>query len=201
MSSPDELESTTLQPDAQVLCLDAEDLQNVPGFAALVNAWTSQRSTALAPDADTFDLIEIARYLEEAVRLSVNGTDAAIFKFVGPAVCARLQGDPTGTNLFDYIRHLPIDAAGIIRQAFATPAGIYIVFEITYKSGRLARNRGLYLPLLSTTKGDNHLMGMQATGSTVKYDTASSTTVIATRLVQASWVDVGAGVPTIPLLG
>ncbi len=199
MSLSDALENTTREPDAQGLCLAAIDAWDQPGFTALVKAWTSQRGTALTPAAETFDLVEIAQHLENAVRLSFDGPDAASFKFVGPAVCARLQGDPTGTNLFDYIRHLPVDGSAILQKIFAAPVGVHIVFQISYKSGRLAQNQGLYLPLISRQNGCNHLFGMQASGTTLTYESDGPSAVNATKLASAKWVALGAGIPAEPL--
>jgi PAS domain len=195
MSSLDALESILQRTDRQVLHLDALCTPDQPGFTALANAWTGQRGTSLTPDADTFDLIEIGQCLENAVRLSVDDQKTATFRFVGPAVCARLQGDPTGLNLFDFIDHLPLDGPAILQSALETPAGLHVVYEMAYKSGRRTKNRGLYLPLLSKNNRCAQVFGMQAVGDITTYEADGSTHVAATELVSANWVDLGAGAP------
>jgi len=199
MSSLEALESMLQRTDRQVLHLDALGTRDQPGFAALANAWTSQRGTSLTPDADTFDLIEIGQCLENAVRLSVDDQKTATFRFVGPAVCARLQGDPTGMNLFDCIQHLPLDGPAILQSALETPAGLHVVYEMAYMSSRRTKNRGLYLPLLSKKNGCAQVFGMHAAGNTTNYVGEASTRVAATELVSANWIDLGAGVPANPL--
>jgi len=173
---------------------------NQPPVDAMVNAWLRQRGTGLTPDADTFDLVEIGQHLENAVRLCVEKEDTIIFRFVGPAVCGRLQSDPTGTNFLEQMGHLPFDGAATVQAGLSKPAGFHVVYRITYKSGRHAENQALYLPLISRSSGCDHLLGMQTAGTTLGYERETPTSISDRKLVTACWVDLGAGVPAISLL-
>lgn len=174
---------------------------NQPTVNAMLNAWLRQRGTAVTPDADTFDLVEIGQHLENAVRLCVENKDTVTFRFVGPAVCDRLQSDPTGTNFLDQMGHMPFDGAATLHAGLAAPAGFHVVYRITYKSGRHAENQALYLPLISRTGACDHLLGMQTAGITLGYERENPAAISGRKLVTACWVDLGAGVPAMPLWG
>ncbi len=170
-----------------------------PGFDALAGAWLGQRGDAPAPDADTFDLLEIGQHLENATCIHVKDDKRATYKFVGPAICERLQTDPTGEDFAETLKHLPFDAMAAVWTGLSVPAGLHTIYRITYSSGKHTENQALYLPLISKSGGDNHLLSMQATGTTIRYKTGNPTSSVIKQTVAANWVDVGSGTPSTPL--
>ncbi|WOF74996.1 PAS domain-containing protein [Parvibaculaceae bacterium PLY_AMNH_Bact1] len=170
-----------------------------PGFDALARAWLRQRGDAPAPDADTFDLLEIGQHLENATCINVKDDKRATYRFVGPAICERLQTDPTGKDFAESLKHLPFDAMSAVWMGLSVPAGLHTIYRITYSSGKHTENQSLYLPLISKSGGDNHLWSMQAMGTTIRYKTGNPTSSVIKQTVAANWVDVGSGTPSTPL--
>lgn len=170
-----------------------------PSFDALAAAWLTHHESSDGAAENAFDIVVLGQLLNEGVLLDVHSTKSAIFRFVGPAVCRRLQGDPTGLDLMQLIEQFPFEVSGIIHEMLSTPTGLHAVYEMSYMSGRKSVNRGFYLPLMGTRGRPAQIIGMQAAGSTVAFDTQPLKTVVATKLQSLTWVDLGAGVSKLPL--
>lgn len=192
-------DNASQSPGERLFNIDTIATLNQPGFDALAKAWLHQRGDASAPDADTFDLLEIGQHLENAMCIQINGNNRAIYKFVGPAICERLQTDPTGEDFAESLKHLPFDAMAAVRMGLSMPVGLHTIYRITYGSGKHTENQSLYLPLISASGGDHHLLSMQAMGTTIHYETGDPASSVVKQTVAANWVDVGSGSPSPPL--
>ncbi len=191
----DETDSANAIEHSEALCIHNTSTLGEPLFDALAEAWLAHQTSL---EKYPFDIVVLGQRLEECILVDIQDAHSAVFRFVGPAICKRLQGDPTGLDLLLLIESFPFDVSRILHEMISKPVGLHAVYEMSYKSGRKAVNQGFYLPLIATDGRADQIIGMQSAGSTVMYDTEPSQAVVATKLIALTWVDVGVGVPTQP---
>lgn len=166
----------------------------------MLSAWESQCSPDGAPPAETFDLIPLTGILNQVLVLELLQNRKVRYHFTGPSVADVFEVDPTGQMMEDHIPQATADMMGVLlHYGTQHPAGVHLLYRSSYISGKISENEILMLPLISRNGGLDRMLACQSFGETVYRDEPRVSTRIDHYLHQGTWLDIGAGAPSLPI--
>lgn len=166
-----------------------------PSCAAFLAHWKSLRGDALVPTVAAFIDRPSPLHAPYLFMATVNGDDL-ILRLIGTALVERWGRDLTGQRLYmsksgDYRRAIAENFNRVVTQ----PCGCYAINEYMSGRQRYVAVKVLYLPLWDEAGRPPRVVGYS---TETEKRSENELLVDRRRTVEANWIDLGAGVPSVP---
>ena len=166
----------------------------------LCEFWEEVRGDRLLPDATDIDPAQIAYILKDIAILDVIDEMTIRYRLAGTAIAERMGSDPTGGNLIEMTAPDTRPLVSQIMQHIVTrPVCALATYENVYQSGKRAIVESLYLPLKKTQGLSERIVSVHSPEKTITYEEEQPRSRVAAKILEVTWIDIGAGVPTDPL--
>lgn len=166
------------------------------GFSELFGYWSSARNGAAIPSLKDFDLLSFPHLLPDMGISEVRSPTDIHIRFMGTAIVERFGYDPTGKNS---LLNQPEERRDAVGRWYALlvshPCGGLARFTNIYSSGREVVAESLFLPLQGESQ--RCFVSLARMTEFLNWQTVSSLTVTAARVLDFVWIDLGLGVPAI----
>ncbi len=167
-----------------------------PALKPLCEFWDEVRGDNLLPNASDIDPAQIAYILKDVAILDVVDAMTIHYRLAGTAIAERMGQDPTGNNLIEMTAPETREIVSKIMQLIITqPVAAIATYENIYNTGKRAIVESLYLPLEKEESKSDRIVSVHSQEKTVTYENEQPRTTVAAKILDLTWIDIGAGVP------
>lgn len=169
--------------------------------AAFVTGYRETQTDGNVGEQDRLPMRTMAPMLPNVTLTEYHNEEKILYRIAGQDVVERLGFNPIGQNVLDLIaqekRRAAVDLHDVIIRH---PCGSYVLYESTFLSGRRARSESITFPMRKDAACEAALflsyhVHHQPTG----YSETSETTSLGQSHQQADLIDIGFGIPKIPI--
>ncbi len=167
-----------------------------PALRPLSEFWEEARGDRLLPNARDLDPAQIANILKDVAILDVIDEMNIQYRLAGTAIAERMGEDPTGNNLIKMTA--PETRAAVsktLHLIVSHPVGAIATYENIYNSGKRAVVESLYLPLQMSAGKSDRIVSVHSREKTITYQDERPQSMVAAKILDLQWIDLGAGVP------
>ncbi len=170
-----------------------------PALRPLSEFWETVRGDRLMPSASDIDPSQIAYILKDVAILDVIDATNIQYRLAGTAIAERMGEDPTGNNLIEMTApETRTVVSQILQTIVSQPAGAIAVYENVYSTGKRAVVESLYLPLQKSEGQSDRIVSVHSRERTVTYEDEQARSIVAAKILDLTWIDIGAGLPANP---
>jgi|GEM_PF-638459 len=169
---------------------------NNTALKPLYEFWNEVRGDRLLPDASDIDPAQIAYILKDIAILDVIDEMTIRYRLAGTAIAERMGDDPTGRNLIEMTApNMRSLVSQVMQHIVAQPVGALATYENVYQSGKRAIVESLYLPLKKTAGLSERIVSVHSQEKTITYEEEQLHSKVAAKILEITWIDIGAGIP------
>lgn len=175
---------------------DYKFLLDDPVFAEFFQAWRDARCGAEIPCRKDIKLQTFARYAESLMIFERDSEQELKCRLIGSKLSDRVGAIDNDVNWLDLMASDAKETAlEWWRTAFNTPCAGLLQFSVSYPNGNNNLAHALFVPLRSND-GGVHMLGLIRNLGIYRVDPASDALLYGQDFYQATYVDVGYGLPS-----